>query len=98
MGDISRTEVAWYEVRADCYGGDSGDVVTPVWHGFHDGDMQDDEFREPLEIKLDRYPIGTTVVVSIPECENCEEEADFATDGKCSCGFDWNKWILDIYS
>lgn len=62
------------------------------------------DFIDILELDAKTFPPGTRVIISVPDCPECFESADFAFDGrtmtmgKCSCGFDWNKWAQNEYS
>ncbi|VGO14753.1 hypothetical protein PDESU_03322 [Pontiella desulfatans] len=81
-----------FEVKADCYNGDSGDEIKPVLWGFCNGDMQDDTTEEPWTIDPKHLPIGTKVEIKFPHCPECDLSQEV-----CDCGFDWETWIKNTY-
>ena len=99
----------WATMRAeqapDVYGGESGDQIIPRWSGSAAGDKDGDgPIGDTITLVAKHFPPGTKVTVSVPECPECREPADFAIDpqagmmGACSCGFDWNEWARETFS
>ena len=84
-------------MEPDLYAGNLCDEIRPRW-------IADVEKEGPTEIdgniELDpsAYPPGTRILIQVPECPDCGIDAEFATDGKCECGFDWNAWRDGQYS
>ena len=90
---MDRKDIMWAEIKVDCYDGKECDRHRKYWNAYADGDMQDENISGNLEISLDQYPPGTKVIISIPECPECDETSD-----TCSCGFDWKNWAEEQYS
>jgi len=93
-------ETMWAMQKPDCYDGPNCDRLKAAWSCYCDGDKQGEDGLEELELAASTFPYGAKVVVSLPICPTpeCGLDAGYATDGKCQCGFDWNKWALNEYS
>lgn len=104
-------EIMRTEVIADCYAGIDCDQVVPMFKSHCDGDMGSDTHKTDIVIKLKDLPPGAVITVSYPECPECDcprEDKFESLSGarlkivghkeKCTCGFDWEKWVLDRYS
>lgn len=91
---MEMTEVMRAELRVDCYDGPSCDQHRKYWNAYAEGDMQDDDMSEKeLTLNLDHFPPGTKVVVTVPECPECDMDVE-----SCDCGFDWKNWVAEQYS
>lgn len=86
-------DIMWAELKVDVYDGPNCDQHRKYWNAYADGDKQDDNFSENIELNLEHYPPGTKVVVSVPECPKCHETVE-----TCCCGFDWKNWAEEQYS
>lgn len=105
---IERQEIMWAEMRPDCYGGDECDQIVPGWRCYASGDKGDAEDGIlALELAARTFPPGTKVVISEPTCPQCHElrSAQFPLPvegpiyrGSCTCGFDWDAWVLNEFS
>ena len=102
MSELGYRETQWAEMKPDCYAGESCDEIAPRWEGFADGDMDGDTF-DPITMAARTFPPGTRVVVSEPQCPQCQTPAGFALNhetgqmGACECGFDWVQWTREQY-
>ena len=91
---MERIEIMWAELRVDCYDGPNFDEHRKHWNVVSEGDMGDDDLDEPtLILDLNHFPPGTRVVVSVPECPECNIAPE-----ACDCGFDWKNWVEEQYS
>lgn len=87
-------EIMRAELKVNCYDGDNCDQHKKYWNSFAEGDKQDDDMSEKdLTLNLDQFPPGTKVVISVPECPECEMDVE-----SCDCGFDWKNWVEEQYS
>lgn len=104
MTKLEMHETMWAEMSPDVYDGPNCDQIRPRWEASAEGDKGGADFIDILELDAKTFPPGTRVIISVPDCPECFESADFAFDsrtmtmGKCSCGFDWNEWARDEYS
>jgi len=90
---LKMREVGRAERTAYCYGGETCDQVEPRWKCFFEGDKDESEDRDDIVLSPVHFPAGTRVTIEVPVCPECDEEAEC-----CSCGFDWDAWIIDTYS
>lgn len=80
------------EMTPDCEGGEKFDEKIPLWKTWAEGDFG--YIKEPeFSINAKNFPAGTKILIKVPLCPDCEEDADM-----CKCGFDWNAWIDYNYS
>lgn len=103
-------EIMRTEVIADCYAGDNCDEVRKQFKTYCAGDMDSETHDENVTIRLRDLPVGAVISVTYPTCQKCgeprQDDLRFRANRwrlvghheKCSCGFDWNEWILDNYS
>lgn len=91
--ETKRREIMWCELKVDCYNGPCCNEHRHVWHGFGDGDKDGGEIGELLMLAATGFPAGTKIVISIPVCPECGEDAEL-----CRCGFDWHSWAEERYS
>ena len=89
--------IMWAEMKPYVYGGQNCDEVCPMWHAFAEGDMDSDTFDHPIELCCKTFPPGTKVVVSVPCCPECGQDAEMCKADDC-CGFDWDAWVHTEYS
>ena len=96
---MKTTDVMWFEMKPDVYGGKNLDEHIPRWNGYADGDKQDDTSSDPLIFRPEDFPPGTKIVVSEPLCPKCGEvfENCNAKTGR-DCDFDWRRWAEEQYS
>lgn len=85
--------IMWAELKVDCYSGPECNQHRRYWDGFGDGDKEGGEIGEVIELAASTFPAGAKVVVSIPVCPDCHEDAEM-----CQCGFDWEKWAEERYA
>ena len=101
MSEIEYNVVSGAEVKADVYGGDSGNEHVPYIESWCEGDM-DTETNKDISFDSKRWPVGTKLTVQVPMCPNpdCYVDAESQDEeGKCSeCGFDWKNWAEEQYS
>lgn len=93
---MERTQVIWWEMKPDMYAGESCDEMQPRWYGYADGDKEGG-FDQEIVLRPDRFPPGTTVVVSIPCCPECEMDAE-SCKAVGHCEFNWDEWVESEYS
>jgi hypothetical protein len=98
------------EMTPDVYAGPTCDQQQPRWHGYCEGDKESESFTDPIALDCKHYPPGTIVTVALPCCPQCgtprQEDGPMRPDdgaptkwqAKCDCGFDWDKWVLEVYS
>ena len=86
-------EIMWAELKVDVYDGPNCDQHRPYWNAFSDGDKQDDDVDGDIVLSPTHFPPGTKIVISIPNCPDCDEIVDI-----CTCGFDWKNWVEEKYS
>lgn len=107
MPDISYRATMWAEMKPDCYGGKTCDQIRPRWYTYADGDKDASYENEPLNLAARSFPPGTKVTVQEPSCPECGDQRSpkWPTpkrgpiyEGPCTCGFDWDGWVLDQYS
>lgn len=98
MAEIEYNVVASGEVKVDVYGGDKCDEHTPYIEAQHDGDMESERLDE-FSFNAKRWPAGTKILVQVPQCPECETDAELQDEQcKCECGFDWKIWAEERYS
>lgn len=85
--------IMWAELKVDCYSGPCCNQHRRFWDGFGDGDKEGGEIGEVLTLAATGFPAGTKIVISIPVCPECHEDAEM-----CRCGFDWHKWAEERYA
>lgn len=88
-------EIAWAEMKPDCYGGEDCDEVIPQWWEFYDGDTEDDEGEESINFAAKNYPPGAKITVTVPLCPKCDEDQEMHNSEDCD--FDWSVWTKDTY-
>lgn len=84
-------------MKPDLYDGPNCDIVRPRWVADFEKEGPQ-EITENIVLSPSAFPPGTRVLIQVPECPNCELDAEFAKDGKCECGFDWHAWRDNKYS
>ena len=90
---MESSEIMRAELKVDVYAGEKCDEHRKYWNAYATGDMQDEDFSEPIELALEQFPPGTKITITVPCCPDCEEIQE-----TCDCGFDWKKWAEEQYS
>ena len=100
MKELEYKAIAWIEMKPDVYSGDNLDEVKAQWSSYFDGDKDGESGMETFDLVASRYPAGTKITIEVPMCpeEDCELDAEWAKNGICPCGFDWNEWVEGEYS
>lgn len=99
MKNVKYIEVMWAEQAPDVYDGPNCDQHRPDWRTNELGSKSPDEGgMDVLTLKAEHFPAGTKIVISVPQCPECGDDAQSQHDGKCVCGFDWKGWTNDQYS
>jgi hypothetical protein len=93
MGKLEYEEIMRAELKVDVYDGPNCDQHKKYWNAYAEGDKQDDDFSEDINLSLKQFPPGTKIVVSVPLCPECYLSAEL-----CDCGFDWKNWVEEQYS
>ena len=84
-------------MEPDLYAGNLCDEVRPRWMSYDEKEGQT-EIDGNIELDPSTFPPGTRILIQVPECPECGLNAEFATSGKCDCGFNWNAWRDNQYS
>lgn len=80
------------ELKVDCYDGLDCDEHRPYWSMDVDKEGPT-EMPDPLLLRVEHWPPGTRVEITVPLCPECNTES-----GDCACGFDWKSWREERYS
>jgi len=91
MKTITYTTVQRAEMAPDLYAGENCDEAMPQWKVTVMGEGEE-ELDGALELDPAHFPPGTMVLIQVPVCPDCELDAEYAEDGICECGFNWNEW------
>lgn len=94
--ELEFRQVIYWEQKPDVYAGEKCDEVRPRFWGYADGDM-DGGFDDKIELMPDRFPAGTKIIVQVPCCPDCDQDADMCKSDD-SCDFDWDGWVQNEYS
>lgn len=90
------------EQKPDVYAGRHCNTHKPRWIGSGDGDKDGDtdvgDRKGRILLDPNTFPAGTKIVISVPLCPTCGDDADSAYLKKCSCGFDWKQWADNEYA
>ena len=86
-----------FEMSPDMYHGRDCNEVRPRWMVGVEKEGPT-EINGSIELNPSMFPPGTRVLIQVPECPECGIDAEFATLGKCECGFDWNEWRDSHYA
>lgn len=89
-------QIAWAEMKPDCYDGPDCDQLRPQWDCYFYGDM-DSEETKTLDLDAKIFQPGTKIIILEPECPKCEQQQSICRDYD-SCDFDWDEWTLGKYS
>lgn len=85
------------EMAPDLYHGANCDKVRPRWVADVEKEGRE-EVNGFLELIPAMFPPGTRVLIQVPTCPECGLDAEYAANGKCECGFDWDAWRDDRYA
>lgn len=84
----------WAEMSPDVYDGETCDQIRARWDAYADGDM-DSDYTDVLKFDSKSFPPGTKIIVTEPECPNCQTIKELCED---DCTFDWDLWVREKYS
>lgn len=91
------------EQHPDVYSGPGCDEHAPCWWAWAAGDKDPEgPIGVALQFDATHFPPGTKVIVQVPCCPDCGEDARYDpvsdTFPNCDCGFSWFEWADARYS
>lgn len=106
---IDRDVIFDAEVKADIYQPE-GNPPKKYFHAYAQGDKDASKDEQDIIFRVNQLPPGARITLSYPSCPECGfprmDKIEFKDGGyyitghesKCECGFDWEEWVMSVYS